>query len=156
MNLSLPGDPVDWNTLPTQQRYKIQLPVQPADLDDLNHVNNTVYLAWCEQVARQHALSVGLGTPALAALGAVPVAREHLIRYLKPALLGDLVRVRTALVFSGGLRSTRVYSIDRLNPAAEKPVRLAECRTDWVWVDPASGRPRRIPDEVLRRFGFST
>ena len=34
--------------------------MQPADLDDLNHVNNTVYLTWCEQVARQHALSLGL------------------------------------------------------------------------------------------------
>ena len=154
MNLSLPGQQVEWNTLPLPRRYEMQLQVQPADLDDLKHVNNTVYLTWCEQVARQHALSVGLGTPALVELGAVPVAREHVIRYLKPALLGDTVRVRTALVFNSGLRSARLYSIDRVNPGDTPPVRLVECQTDWVWIDPTSGRPKRIPPGVLRRFGF--
>lgn len=156
MNLHLPSGPVNWDTLAPQRRYEIQVQVQPADLDDLNHVNNTVYLTWCEQVARQHALSLGLGTPALVELGAVPVAREHLIRYLKPALLGDRLRVRTALVFSAGLRSTRLYTVDRVNVGDAVPVRLAECQTDWVWIDPVSGRPKRIPPEVTRRFGFNS
>ena len=89
-------------------------------------------------------------------LGAIPVAREHIIRYLKPGLLGDTIRVRTALVFNTGLRSTRVYSIDRMNTDDHVPVRLVECQTDWVWIDPASGRPKRIPPEVTRRFGFAT
>lgn len=148
------GARVDWAALPVLRRYEQRWPVQPADLDDLNHVNNTVYLTWCEQVAREHARSVGLDISAMMALGSVPVAREHLIRYLKPARLGDTVRVRTALVFSAGLRSTRVYTIDRVNHGDPIPVRLAECRTDWVWVDPDSGRPKRLPPDVLRRFGF--
>jgi acyl-CoA thioester hydrolase len=155
VKLSIPDADVLWDSLPELRRHALILTVQSGDLDDLHHVNNTVYLAWCEEVAREHALSVGLGTPALVALGAVPVAREHVIRYHKPALLGDRVRVRTALTVSAGLRSVRAYTLDRLNPGdPEGGVRLAECQTEWVWVDPVTGRPRRTPAEVLRRFGF--
>lgn len=131
------------------------LTVTESDLDDLGHVNNTVYLMWCEQVTRQHAQSLNLGTAELMRLGAVPVAREHIIRYAKPASLGDRVRVRTAVTFSEGLRSTRAYTVDRVNPSdLPAGVRLAECQTHWVWVDPATGRPKRTPAEVLQGFGF--
>lgn len=155
MQFTIADTATAWASLSPPRRFELRLTVQPGDLDDLNHVNNTVYLAWCEQVARAHALSLGLGTPALVALGAVPVAHQHTIRYARPAVLGDLVRVRTGLLSTGGLRSVRAYTVDRVNPAdPEGGVRLAECRTDWVWVDPDSGRPRRQPAEVVRRFGF--
>lgn len=154
MNLAPSASDLPWDDLPAPRKYELFLTVQPGDLDDLNHVNNTVYLVWCEQVARQHAQSLNMGTEALLALGAVPVAREHLIRYLKPALLHDQVRVRTALTFSEGLRSTRAYTIDRMSTSGAAPERLAECRTEWVWIDPRSGRPKRQMAEVRRRFGF--
>lgn len=141
-----------WESLPFRRRFEIAVEVQPADLDDLQHVNNTVYLGWCEQVARAHALSLGMGTATLLELGAVPVARQHTITYHRPALLGDRVRVRTAITASEGVRSVRLYTLDRA--ADGPPTRFAECRTDWVWVDPATGRPRRTPREVLAAFGF--
>lgn len=147
---------VGWETFPEQRRFEMFLHVQETELDDLNHVNNVVYLAWCEQVARQHALSLGLGTAALVELGAVPVAQRHLISYQRPAVRGDQVRVRTAITSSAGVRSTRLYTVDRLNPAdLPQEMRLAECQTDWVWVQPTSGRPTRIPAAVLDAFGFS-
>lgn len=155
MTLLLSPEAPDWAELPAPRRFEQTRTVQPDELDDLHHVNNTVYLAWCENVARAHAQSLGMGTAALADMGAVPVAQQHTIRYAKPALLGDLVRVRTLLIASEGLRSTRAYAIDRVNPSDPAGgVRLAECRTEWVWVDPVSGRPKRTPAEVLRRFGF--
>ncbi|MFC4637322.1 acyl-CoA thioesterase [Deinococcus hohokamensis] len=141
-----------WAVLPDARRHELNLTVQAGDLDDLDHVNNTVYLAWCEAVARAHALRLDMGTAALAALGAVPVARQHTITYLRPALLGERLRVRTALLEHAGVRSVRGYTIDRLGQAAAQ--RLVECRTDWVWVDPVTGRPKRPPAEVATRFGF--
>ncbi|GAA0498059.1 thioesterase family protein [Deinococcus depolymerans] len=156
MKLRIPDADVIWDTLPTPRRHERTLQVQPADLDDLNHVNNTVYLAWCEQVAREHALRLDMGTDALSALGAVPVARQHVITYHRPAVLGDTVRIRTALTLHAGVRSVRAYALDRVNPGdPEGGVRLAECQTEWVWVDPVSGRPKRAPDLVTDRFGFS-
>ncbi|MFC4425934.1 acyl-CoA thioesterase [Deinococcus navajonensis] len=152
--MSTPSTDLDhlWSVLPEARRHELVLTVQASDLDDLDHVNNTVYLAWCEAVARAHALRLELGTAALAALGAVPVARQHTITYLRPAVLGERLRVRTALLEHAGVRSVRGYTIDRL--AGVAPQRLVECRTDWVWVDPLSGRPKRPAAEVATRFGF--
>lgn len=148
--------PVQWDELPQARRFELVLSVGQADLDELDHVNNVVYLTWCERVARAHARSLGMDTPALSALGAVPVAREHRITYHLPAVLGDRVRARTALTESAGVRSVRRYTIDRVNDGdPPEGVRLADCRTDWVWVDPLSGRPKRTPAEVMERFGFS-
>ncbi|WP_412029689.1 acyl-CoA thioesterase [Deinococcus yunweiensis] len=152
----LPEAHADWDALIPARRFEVRLTVGPEDLDELSHVNNVVYLTWCERVARAHAASLGMDTPALAALGAVPVARQHRITYHVPALRGDLVRVRTLLTESAGLRSVRVYTIDRVNDGdPPQGVRLAECRTDWVWVDPVSGRPKRTPAKVMERFGFA-
>lgn len=155
MKLRIPDADVLWTDLPDTRRHEQTVTVQASDLDDLDHVNNTVYLAWCEQVAREHALRLGMGTDALTALGAVPVARQHIITYHRPALLGDQVRVRTALTLHAGVRSVRAYALDRVNPGdPEGGVRLAECQTEWVWVDPQSGRPKRAPAPVSAAFGF--
>ncbi len=155
MKLRIPDADVLWTEVPDTRRHERTVTVQASDLDDLDHVNNTVYLAWCEQVAREHALRLGMGTEALSALGAVPVARQHIITYHRPALLGDQVRVRTALTLHAGVRSVRAYALDRVNPGdPEGGVRLAECQTEWVWVDPQSGRPKRAPAPVSAAFGF--
>ncbi|MDV6373698.1 acyl-CoA thioesterase [Deinococcus arenicola] len=156
MKLSIPDANTLWNSLAPARRHKQTLTVGAQHLDEMDHVNNTVYLVWCEAVARAHAERLGMGTGVLRALGAVPVARQHVITYHRPALLGDVVRVRTTLTVHAGLRSVRAYTIDRLN-ANDPPqdgVRLAECQTEWVWVDPVSGRPKRAPAEVIARFGF--
>ncbi|UBV43330.1 acyl-CoA thioesterase [Deinococcus taeanensis] len=156
MKLRIPDADVLWEDLPATRRHELTLTVTPAELDDLQHVNNTVYLAWCEQVAREHALRLGMGTQALMELGAVPVARQHVINYHRPAVLGDTVRIRTALTLHAGVRSVRAYALDRLNPDdPDGGVRLAECQTEWVWVDPVSGRPKRAPEAVSTGFGFS-
>ncbi|WP_291429916.1 thioesterase family protein [Deinococcus sp.] len=156
MKLRIPDADILWDTLPDARRHERTLHVDEQDLDELRHVNNTVYLAWCERVAREHALRLGMGTDALRALGAVPVARQHVITYHRPAVLGDSVRVRTALTLHAGVRSVRAYALDRVNPGDPVGgVRLAECQTEWVWVDPASGRPKRAPETVSVRFGFS-
>ncbi|GGL05560.1 acyl-CoA thioesterase [Deinococcus radiotolerans] len=157
MKLRIPDADILWADVPDTRRHEQTVTVSPADLDDLHHVNNTVYLAWCEDVARAHALRLGMGTEALIGLGAVPVARQHIINYHRPALLGDTVRVRTALTLHAGVRSVRAYALDRLNPGdPAEGVRLAECQTEWVWVDPASGRPKRAPAEVSAAFGFTS
>ena len=56
MKLQIPDADVLWDTLPHARKHELEVVVGPDDLDDLHHVNNTVYLAWCEAVARAHAL----------------------------------------------------------------------------------------------------
>lgn len=154
MKLAIPDADMLWGDLPERRKHEITVTVEPGDLDDLDHVNNQVYLAWCERVARAHAVREGMDTAALIALGAVPVARQHVITYHRPARLGDRVRVRTALTFSAGVRSIRAYTLDRATDDGSDGERFAECQTEWVWIDPVSGRPRRTPREVQEAFGF--
>lgn len=131
-----------------RREHTLCLTVQQGDIDDLGHVNNVVYLAWCERAAREHSAHLGMDTPALTALGCVAVVHKHAITYHRPALLGDVVTVRTELVSSQGIRAQRQFSIRRGETL------LAECLTDWVWVDAVTGRPKRPAAGIIEAFGF--
>ena len=63
--------------------FEITLPVQPADIDGQNHVNNTVYLRWVQEVATAHWESLAPAT-AREAIGWVVV--RHEIDYKTPAV----------------------------------------------------------------------
>src|ERR1022692_4365943 len=39
---------------PATQAFEIVLPVEPADLDQLGHVNNVTYLRWVQEAAVAH------------------------------------------------------------------------------------------------------
>ena len=36
------------------ERFEITFPVAPADIDELGHVNNTVYVRWVQDIAVAH------------------------------------------------------------------------------------------------------
>ena len=78
--------------------------------------------------------------------GAAWVARSHKIEYLKPAFAGEDVAALTWVVNFRRVRSVRRYRFLRERDGTL----LAEGETDWVFVDAVSGRPRRIPDEIIR------
>lgn len=135
--------------MPDRRQHQLTVQVEPPDIDDLGHVNNIVYLAWCERVAREHSARLGLDTAALTALGTAAVVHKHAITYHRPAMLGDTLRVVTAIASAQGPRATRETTIWR------EQTKLAECRTDCVWVDPITGRPKRPAADILRAFGMA-
>ena len=139
------------------------------ECDPLGHVNNAVYLNYLEQVAIDHAAAVGWPAERLRReTGAVFVARRHEIEYLRPALEGDVLRVRTWPEEMAGARGHRVYDIiraseepgeqidrlltpDELGDAPRSEV-IARARTEWAFMNVATGRPQRIPEIVVRDF----
>jgi acyl-CoA thioester hydrolase len=76
------------------------------------------------------------------------VARRYRIEYQQPALFGDELTVATW--YSDARRSSAIrhYTITRPRDGAL----IARARAVWVWVDLASGRPIRIPDEFITAF----
>jgi len=60
--------------------------VLPADIDEQNHVNNTVYLRWIQDIATAHWKSLA---SAEAQAGIAWVVLRHEIDYKSPASLGD-------------------------------------------------------------------
>jgi acyl-CoA thioester hydrolase len=124
--------------------------VQEEDLDELEHVNNAVYLSYIETVAREHALREGLRLEDFKAHGVIPIVRSHAITYYKPAQRGDALIVSTEIKEVSGAKAIRHNEVRH---AVTKEL-LASAITEWVWLDPETMRPKRVPKAIREAFGF--
>jgi acyl-CoA thioester hydrolase len=123
--------------------YEYEFDVPPSAIDVNGHVNNVEFVRWMQEAAVRHFESVG-GAAALAALGAIWVVRTHRVEYLRPALPGERLRVRTWVADFRRVQSLRRYEFARSEGGAV----LVKGETDWVLVDVATGRPKSIPQEM--------
>jgi acyl-CoA thioester hydrolase len=130
------------------REHTLEITVAANEIDSLGHVNNAVYVQYIEAVATAHAERVGMGLEVLRALEAVPVVREHHLKYLRPAKLGDVLTVHTRVEGMQGVRATRRNTI-HLGETV-----LVESLATWVWLHPVTLRPRAIPEVIWRAFGF--
>lgn len=125
--------------------YSHLIKVQPSDIDELNHANNVQYVRWVQDTAGAHWLAA---FPVGERENYVWVVQEHRIKYLRPALEGEVLRCSTWLGDIRGALSQRFTNIER----ASDNVLLCEAETWWVLLDPATGRPRRIDPQVIQRL----
>ena len=128
--------------------------VQPADIDQQNHVNNIVYLRWVQEVATAHWEAAAPAT-ARDAIGWVVL--RHEIDYKTPASLGDEAVLRTWVGKATRITFERFTEIRRLAVGGQKSeaggeTLLAQARTLWVPINPETGKPTRVPAEVRARF----
>jgi acyl-CoA thioester hydrolase len=130
------------------REHTLEITVAAHEIDSLGHVNNAVYVQYIEAVAAAHAERVGMGLEVLRGLEAVPVVREHHLKYLRPAKIGDVLTVHTRVEGMQGVRATRRNTI-----SLGKTV-LVESFATWVWLHPVTLRPRAIPEVIWRAFGF--
>ncbi len=126
-------------------RYERVFHVAVDDIDDLDHVNNVVYLRWVQDVAAAHWESAT--SPAERAEIAWVVLR-HEIDYKHPARPGDQVIARTWVGPPSAATFERHTEILR---AADQRV-LARARSLWCPVHPGTGRLRRIDPALHDRF----
>ncbi len=120
--------------------------ITPADIDELGHVNNIVYLRWAQEIAIAHWQA--RGAPEHVSQYFWVVAR-HEIDYHAPLYLGDDVEVRTRVDEQGarGALWTRFVEIGK--PGAKPAVSL---KSDWCIMDAATRRVRRVPADLVARF----
>jgi acyl-CoA thioester hydrolase len=121
--------------------------VRSYELDSNGHVNNSVYLAYAEEVAVLHAEALGFGKAWTTRQGGAWVVRKHEIVYHQPALYGDELELTTRLVSVRGARGVRQTAISRLDGTL-----LADITTEWVWVRASDGRPTRVPPALVEAF----
>ena len=121
------------------------VPVQPSDIDEQNHVNNTVYLRWVQDVATAHWQALA-SAEAQAAIGWVVL--RHEIDYKTPAALDDEIVLRTWVGKATRLTFERFTEIRR---KSDRQV-LSQARTLWCPIDVKTGRPTRVSAEVRARF----
>lgn len=129
-------------------RFERVFHVEPADIDDLGHVNNVVYLRWVQDVAAAHWESAT--TPAERA-GIGWVVLRHEIDYRHPAKAGDDVIACTWVGPPAAATFERHTEIAR---AADHRV-LAQARSLWCPLNPKTGRVQRIDPKLHDRFYVS-
>ena len=120
---------------------------QDADIDQLGHVNNAVYLVWAQDIAVAHWSRIA-GPDLLSDY--VWVALRHEIDYRDQVLAGETVEVRTWLGEASGPRYGR--HIDIRKPGAPRPA--AKVHTIWCLLDAETRKPRRVGEDILKPFGF--
>jgi acyl-CoA thioester hydrolase len=131
-----------------RSRHSHIIHVTQAEIDGLGHVNNTVYLRYVEDCVTTHAERVGMGLEQLRALGMLPVVHKHTITYHRSALFGDALEVSTQITHFQGFRAIRHNEVRR------DGVLLAECETEWIWIDAVRLRPKAVPRVILEAFGL--
>jgi acyl-CoA thioester hydrolase len=134
--------------VPPTGAFALRRRVEAADLDELAHVNNVVYLRWVQEIATAHWRAIA---PPEAVETVAWVARRHEIEYLSPAVLGDDLVVRTWVGVAEGLTFERLTEIRQ----ATTDRMVIRARTLWVPVDRGTGRPRRVGDEIRSLFSTS-
>src|SRR5256886_15456826 len=72
--------------------FEMTVSVLPGDIDEQNHVNNTVYLRWVQDIATSHWQAVA-SAEEQKSIGWVVM--RHEIYYKNPACLGDKITLRT-------------------------------------------------------------
>jgi acyl-CoA thioester hydrolase len=120
--------------------------VVASEIDELNHVNNVVYLAWINDIAVAHWNSL---TSEAIRRKLIWVALRHEIDYKAEARLDETILVRTWTGVARGLRYARHTRIYREADAAL----LAEGLTQWCPMDAISRKPARPPIEIAQLFG---
>jgi acyl-CoA thioester hydrolase len=119
--------------------------VMPGDIDEQNHVNNTVYLRWVQEVATAHWRAVA-SVQVQESIGWVVL--RHEIDYTAPACLNDDIVLRTWVGKATRLTFERFTEILR----SSNGKLLSKARTLWCPISAQTGRPVRVPFDVREQF----
>lgn len=132
-------------TLPA---FEMTVAVAPGDIDELDHVNNVIYLRWVQDVAVAHWTSFA---PAAELERLVWVVLRHEIDYKQPARLGDRIVARTWVGHATRVRFERHTELLR----EADGVLLAKALTIWCPLDRITGRPAAVGAEARARFSVA-
>jgi len=130
---------MDSNTFSYKQKVK------PEDIDELNHVNNVVYVQWIQDAAVMHWNKVA---PEHIKNKYVWVIVRHEIDYKQPGKLNDELLIKTKVLNARGVVSDRQVQIFR----ASDMQLLVEAKTTWCMIQADIQRPARVTDEVKGLF----
>lgn len=128
------------------ERFAIPITPTPADIDEVGHVSNLVYLRWVQEVAMAHSRTLGWDYAQYRDYGAVFMVRRHEIDYVSQVTLGQSLRAETWVdtwKLASCIRKTEILRDDKV---------VARAATTWAMIGLASGRPQKIPESIVAVF----
>jgi acyl-CoA thioester hydrolase len=120
--------------------FETKYTVKSSHIDELNHVNNVVYLQWIQDIANLHWTQLKKSEDTT---DYVWVVIRHEIDYVGQALLGDSIVAKTWVGKTGGIRSTRHVEFYKNNKL------IVKAQTTFCLVNSKSFKPTRITDQIL-------
>jgi acyl-CoA thioester hydrolase len=127
--------------------FELPIAVEPADIDQIGHVNNVTYLRWVQEVAVAHWQAVA---PAAEQQKLLWVVVRHEIDYREAAYLGDGIIARTWVGTASRVTFERFTELLR---ARDRRV-LAKARTFWCPLDARTGKPTGVSQVVRACFSM--
>lgn len=125
--------------------FEHTLTVTASDIDNLNHVNNVVYLQWVQDIASAHWGSIA--SPEMQNKYSW-VVLKHEVEYFNPAYLNDVLNVTTWVEKSEGARSERHVEFHQ----SKTNTLIVRAKTMWCLLDANTMRPRRIESDIKEIF----
>lgn len=123
--------------------------VRTHELDSFGHVNNAVYLNYLEEARAEFLRLVGLSFHDFARWNVHLVIIEAHVRYLSPARYGDAIKIVGVFTEVRAASLTIAYTLTEINTGRL----VATAETRGAFVDTATGRPVRAPQEFRQAFG---
>ncbi|MEN8702969.1 MAG: thioesterase family protein [Polaribacter sp.] len=120
--------------------FEVKIEITAEDIDDLNHVNNAIYVKWMDDVAFKHWEHLTKNEPIT---DTIWVVSRHEIDYKSEAFLGDEIIAKTYVGNTRGVTSERFIEFYK------DETLLAKSKTIWVLLDAKSYKPLRIRENIL-------
>jgi acyl-CoA thioester hydrolase len=121
----------------------------PADIDELGHVNNAVWVRWIQDMATAHWSAIAAPDHVAAYIW---VVTRHEIDYRGNVSLGESVTARTWIE-----KPPKGARFDRRVDFGDAAGRvIVSANTSWAMLDRVSGRLMRVPQEVAAPFLAAT
>lgn len=131
--------------------HSLTVVVDANDIDAYDHVNNAVYVTWCDRVAWDHSANLGLPIEHCLKLDRGMAVIRTVITYLRPALRDDVLCIATWLLPAASrLCIRRRFQIVRPTDGAT----LARAEIEYACIELSSGRPARWPPDF--REGYAS
>lgn len=127
------------------QIYTQEITVGVTDLDELQHVNNVQYVQWVQNIAEAHWKSRATD---IILKNYFWVLVKHCIQYKSEAKLNDVILLKTYVVKSEGLTSTR--KVEMYHKTSGKLIVSSE--TVWCLMSHDAKKPARIPADIENLF----
>ena len=138
---------------PTEAAYRHTLRVYWEDTDAGGIVFYANYLKFFERARTEWLRQLGVGQQALReATGGMFVVSETRVRYHRPARLDDLLQVTAHLQSAGRASLEIAQQAWRLDAEGLPAELLCDGTIRIGWVDAASLRPARIPQNILEKL----
>src|SRR5258706_9432177 len=133
--------------VPVRHQFHFRAVAWQADIDAFGELRTATLLRLLQETATRASTDAGFDPAYYARAGTLWLIRRTTLARLDPVRYGDEFEATTWIADFRRVRSRRDYVVH----AGER--RVAEASTDWVFVDRATLRPRRIPPEMQAAFG---